>query len=52
MTRHEKLERLDKAMLRINEKYGKGTVVEATVLNGTKMPATVPSADKDISFLP
>lgn len=52
MTRHEKLERLDKAMLRINEKYGKGTVVEATVLNGTKMPTTVPSADKDISFLP
>lgn len=52
MMRHEKLERLDKAMLRINEKYGKGTVVEATVLNGTKMPTTVPSADKDISFLP
>ena len=28
MTRHEKLERLDKAMLRINEKYGKGTVTQ------------------------
>ena len=52
MTRHEKLEKLDKTMLHINEKYGKNTVFEATVLNGTKMPTVVPSADKDVSFLP
>lgn len=39
MARHERLERLDKTVLELNQKYGGNTVFEATVLNGTKMPA-------------
>lgn len=39
MARHEKLESLDKTVLELNQKYGSETVFEATILNGTKMPA-------------
>lgn len=39
MVRHERLESLDKTVLALNQKYGGNTVFEATVLNGTKMPA-------------
>lgn len=46
--RHERLEALDKTVLALNQRYGRKTVLEATVLQGTKMP----EAKTDEVFLP